>query len=84
MSEVSRYPKQVFWSDQDEGFVAIASDLPGCSAFGDTEQKAILELDDAIFAWILAAKAAGNAVPAPSRPAESRQFGEKLLVPAPR
>jgi predicted RNase H-like HicB family nuclease len=84
VSEVRRYPKQLFWSDEDGGFVAIAPDLPGCSAFGDTEQKAISELDDAIVAWIHAAKVAGNAVPKPSRPAERRQFSGKILVRMPR
>jgi len=58
----------VFWSDEDEGFVAVATDLPGCSAFGDTQEEALAELRDAIEAWIEAAKSAGNAIPEPSRP----------------
>jgi len=59
----ARYPKQVFWSDEDEGFIAIAPDLPGSSAFGESEAAALAELDLAIDAWIDAAKAAGNNVP---------------------
>ena len=38
----------VFWSDEDGGFIATSPDHPGCSAFGETAQKALLELDDAI------------------------------------
>jgi hypothetical protein len=33
------YPANVFWSDEDEGFIALAPDLPGCSAFGDNRPK---------------------------------------------
>jgi predicted RNase H-like HicB family nuclease len=72
-----RYPKQVFWSDDDEGFIAVAPDLPGSSAFGESEADALAELDQAIEAWIEAARAAGNPVPRPSEPA--RQHSGKLL-----
>lgn len=84
MIEQSRYPKQVFWSDEDEGYIAIASDLPGCSAFGESEAEALTELDHAIEAWIEAAQAAGNPIPAPSRPAVAADFSGKLLVRMPR
>ncbi|MFL5213269.1 MAG: type II toxin-antitoxin system HicB family antitoxin [Microvirga sp.] len=65
--DTSRYPARVFWSDEDEGFIAEAIDLPGCSAFGDTQSEAIIELQNAIKAWIEAATAAGNAIPPPRR-----------------
>jgi predicted RNase H-like HicB family nuclease len=60
------YPAEVFWSDEDEGFIALAPDLPGCSAFGETKSEALQELDEAIDAWIEAARAAGNPVPEPT------------------
>ena len=60
----SRYPAQVFWSDEDEGYIALAPDLPGCSAFGLTQEEAVAELRHAIKAWIEAADAAGNGPPA--------------------
>jgi predicted RNase H-like HicB family nuclease len=62
-----RYPASVFWSDEDGGFIAIAPDLPGCSAFGETKPEALFELEEAIRAWIEAANAAGNPIPEPSR-----------------
>lgn len=71
MTTAQRHPKQIFWSDEDEGFIAIAPDLPGSSAFGRTEAEALAQLDQAIEAWIEAAQAAGNAVPALSRRAAS-------------
>lgn len=83
MSEAPRYPKHVFWSDEDHGFIAVAPDLPGSSAFGETESEALTELDQAINSWIEAARAAGNAVPAPSRPASSLPSG-KVLVRMPK
>ena len=83
MGIARKYPKQVFWSDEDEGFIAIAPDLPGCSAFGDSEADALAELDHAIEAWIDSAKAAGNNIPAPSSPAPRAHSG-RLLVRMPR
>jgi predicted RNase H-like HicB family nuclease len=62
-----QYPAQVFWSDDDNAFIAVAPDLPGCSAVGDTQQEAIAELQDAIESWIEAQRAVGNPIPAPSR-----------------
>jgi antitoxin HicB len=84
VSETARYPKHVFWSGEDEGFIAIAPDLPGSSAFGATEAEALAELDHAIDAWIEAARAAGNAVPAPSRPASANLLSGKVLVRMPK
>jgi predicted RNase H-like HicB family nuclease len=84
VKKLSKYPKQVFWSDEDEGFIAIAPDLPGSSAFGDTEATALAELDNAIEAWIDAAVAAGNSVPAPSPPELRSAYSGKLLVRMPR
>ena len=60
------YPAEVFWSDEDEGWIAVTPDLPGCSAFGASRPEALAELEPAIEAWIEAARAAGNAIPEPS------------------
>jgi predicted RNase H-like HicB family nuclease len=84
VSGARRYPKHVFWSDEDEGFIALAPDLPGASAFGETEAEAVAELDQAIDAWVEAARAAGNAVPTPSRPAAASLPSGKVLVRMPK
>lgn len=57
------YPVEVFWSEEDGGWIAIAPDLPGCSAFGESRPEALKGLEPTIEAWIEAAKAAGNPVP---------------------
>jgi antitoxin HicB len=82
MAAPNRYPAQVFWSDEDESFVAVATDLPGCSALGDTQESALKELQGAITEWISAQEAAGNPIPAPSSPAQ--QHSGKVLVRMPR
>ena len=66
--DTPHYPSEVFWSDEDEGFIALAPDLPGCSAFGATRDEAERESQDAILAWIASAQSVGNQIPAPSRP----------------
>jgi predicted RNase H-like HicB family nuclease len=56
--QVNRYPLDIFWSAEDKGFIAEAPDLPDCSAWGETEVEAAREAQDAIAAWLQAAKAA--------------------------
>lgn len=84
MTDTHRYSVQVFWSDDDEGFIAIAPDLPGCSAFGETQGEALSQLQQAIAAWIEATRAAGNPVPEPSRPVVDFQHSGKVLLRMPR
>jgi antitoxin HicB len=67
MVDATHYPIQVFWSEDDAGFIATVPDLPDCSAFGATRVEAVNEVKDAIAAWIEATTAAGNAVPRPSK-----------------
>lgn len=64
---MKHYAAEVFWSEDDAGWIAIAPDLPGCSAFGLTPPEALAELEPAMEAWIEAHKAAGNPIPEPSR-----------------
>lgn len=57
---------EVFWSDEDEGFIGIAPDLPGCSAFGETAAEAVRELEDAQTAWLQACHASGDPIQEPA------------------
>jgi predicted RNase H-like HicB family nuclease len=74
-----RYPIEVFWSDEDEGYIAVAPDLPGASAWGKTEASAISELHTVIGLWIKAARKAGNSVPGPSDRADVNYSGKFLM-----
>ncbi len=64
------YHINVFWSDEDDGYIADIPDLAGCSAFGDTAEGALAEVEQAKAAWLEAAREAGRPVPEPRyRPA---------------
>ena len=66
MENVNHYPLEVSWSEEDEGYIAEAPDLPGCSAFGRDKGEAVAEAQDAIASWLEAAKAAGREIPQPA------------------
>jgi predicted RNase H-like HicB family nuclease len=60
----------MFWSDEDKAWIADAPDLKSCSAFGDTPEEALHELEVAIEAWLAAAREKGLPIPEPRyRPA---------------
>jgi predicted RNase H-like HicB family nuclease len=64
--EPMKYLVEVFWSDDDEGYIAIVPDLPGCSAFGETPKAAVHQIGDATLAWIAARRASGDPIPEPT------------------
>ena len=68
MRPTQQYPVMIFWSEEDRGYIAFAPDLPGCSAFGKTQTEAVIELQDAMGAWLDAMAAAGNTIPPASAP----------------
>lgn len=81
---MSRYPIEVFWSEEDEGYVAVVPDLPGCSAWGETETDAIREAHAAVSAWIEAATAAGRSVPEPTLPLDEAGYSGRFVLRVPR
>jgi predicted RNase H-like HicB family nuclease len=62
------YPIVVFWSDEDEAFIADIPDLFACSAFGATAEEAVAEVRRAKVAWLASARAHGDPIPQPSPP----------------
>jgi predicted RNase H-like HicB family nuclease len=62
---MNRYAIVVFWSDEDQAWVADVPDLKSCSAFGDTPEAAVAEVRVAMEAWLEAAREAGIPIPAP-------------------
>jgi len=59
------YAIVLFWSDEDEAWVADVPDLKSCSAFGATREEAVAEIGVAIEAWLAAARDAGLDIPKP-------------------
>jgi predicted RNase H-like HicB family nuclease len=53
--------------EEGGGFLATVPDLPGCMSDGATPEEAVSNTQDAIKAWIEAARDLGHAVPKPSR-----------------
>ena len=71
------YHINIFYSDEDGGYIADIPDLEACSAFGDTPGDALREVEAAKDAWIEAAKAEGKPVPLPSYRPVIYQFPHK-------
>jgi predicted RNase H-like HicB family nuclease len=49
------------------GYLARALDLPGCMSDGETPEEAVVNVQDAIAAWIEAAREQGREIPEPAR-----------------
>ncbi len=62
---MSDYHINIFYSEEDEGYVADIPDLEACSAFGATPEEALAELEKAKQAWLEGARAIGRPVPRP-------------------
>lgn len=60
-----RYAIEIFYSVEDEGYIAVVPELPGCSAFGDDEKTALEEVMNVIELWLATAKKEGRKIPKP-------------------
>jgi len=69
---VTDYHINIFYSDEDGGYIADIPDLDSCSAFGPTPEEALAEVMAAKEAWLQAAKESGKPIPLPRyRPTKS-------------
>jgi predicted RNase H-like HicB family nuclease len=59
------YQINIFWSAEDDCFIATVPDLRGCSAWGDTPEKALAEVQIAKELWREVAREHGMAIPEP-------------------
>ena len=59
------YHINVFFSDEDEGYIADIPDLDCCSAFGETPEAALTEALTAKSAWLESARSSGKPIPQP-------------------
>ncbi len=67
---MSDYHINIFYSQEDQAYVADIPDLDACSALGQTAEEALREVERAKQLWLEAARAAGKPVPLPRyRPA---------------
>jgi predicted RNase H-like HicB family nuclease len=64
------YHINIFYSDEDEGYIADFPDLVHCSAFGETPEEALEQALVAKKVWLESAKKEGKSIPKPKyRPA---------------
>jgi predicted RNase H-like HicB family nuclease len=67
---VSDYHINIFYSEEDEAYIADIPDLEACSALGSTPDEALAEVKKAKEAWLAAARETGKPIPPPRyRPA---------------
>ena len=65
MANELRYEVIIYWSDEDQAFIAEVPELPGCAADGATYQEAIAHAEVVIREWIETALELGRTVPEP-------------------
>jgi len=60
-----KYEVVIYWSKDDEAFIAEVPELPGCAADGATYQEAIANAETIIREWMETAKELGRPIPEP-------------------
>ena len=65
MESIPNYGIVIYWSNEDDAFVAEVPELLGCAADGQTYEEALEAAHEAIVMWIDVAKEVGNSVPEP-------------------
>jgi predicted RNase H-like HicB family nuclease len=60
-----RYEIIMFWSNEDNSFVADVPELPGCKAHGDSQEAALQNVQEAMSGWIEVAQEFGEPIPEP-------------------
>ena len=68
----------IFYSEEDGGYIADIPDLRFCSAFGETPEEALKEVQIAKAAWLETARSSGKPIPKP----QYRPAIYKLTAPA--
>jgi len=67
-----KYKMFIYWSNEDQAYIAEVPELPGCMAHGDTHESALANANEAIQLWIDTAQEFGDPVPEPK--------GQRLML----
>ena len=62
---MSKYEVIIYWSDEDDAYVAEVPELPGCMADGSSYQEALANAEVVIQEWIDTARELGRPIPEP-------------------
>ena len=60
-----KYELIIYWSDEDEAFIAEVPELPGCMADGETYEQAVRNAQNIISEWIETAESLEREIPQP-------------------
>jgi predicted RNase H-like HicB family nuclease len=69
---MNKYEVIIYWSNEDQIFVAEVPELPDCMAHGDTKADALANADEAVQLWIDTAQEFGDPIPEPK--------GQRLML----
>ena len=62
---MDRYEIIMYWSNEDDAFIAEVPELPGCMAHGDTQEEALANIKEAMRLWVDTAREFGDPIPEP-------------------
>jgi predicted RNase H-like HicB family nuclease len=79
---MSKYAIELFYSEEDNGYIAVVPELSGCSAFGDTEEEALKEAKTTIELWLETAKKESREIPKPLGKEFLKALTTKGIAPA--
>ena len=65
MRRLFKYEVIIYWSDEDQAFIAEVPELPGCAADGTTHQEVLANLEKVIQEWMETAEELGRPIPEP-------------------
>ena len=60
---MNRYEIIIFWSNEDDAFIADVPELPGCKAHGNSQKEALENAQGAIELWLETAREFGDPIP---------------------
>ena len=62
---MTKYEIILYWSDEDQAFIAEIPELPGCAADGATRREALENAESVIAEWLETARELGRQIPEP-------------------
>lgn len=62
---IHKYEVIIYWSDEDEAFIAEVPELPGCAADGSAYEEVLSNLETIIDEWVELAQELGRPLPEP-------------------
>lgn len=60
-----KYETIIYWSEEDQSFVADVPELPGCMAHGASQDEALVNAQEAMQLWLDTAREFGDLIPEP-------------------